>query len=99
MHAHVVIARHIGRSPYVAQYLAMRDDPLGIGDHRREQAIFDRGEVHVRAALADDPSREIAFHVAESKHRLLFARRGGLRAGPRERARQQLADTEGGTAR
>ncbi len=62
------------QTPHLAQQLAMRQHPAGIGHQRAQQPVFGGREVKFHAAAAYQSGVSVDFGSVEAKHRIeLFA--------------------------
>src|SRR5579862_3922379 len=92
--ANVVSALLVGGSPYLQEYLAMREDSSDVLDHRREQSILEHGEMNLGVPLANQALGEIDLYVTETEDRRTLVGGADLASQDGPNACEQLADAE-----
>jgi hypothetical protein len=95
VHAQVVRVLDMGRSPHLAQELAVREHLAGVVHEDGQELVLDRREVDLVGVDGDDPARLIDDEAAHREHRVLVSGAAGGVAQGDAHACEQLVGAEG----
>ena len=90
----VMVVLHARRPPDLAQQHAMGEHPASVGHQHAEQLEFDRRQVHLTAALADDAGHRVEDDIADAGDALAACRQAAVAPHVGAYPGQELGDAK-----